>query len=177
MPELSIIPECYTDTSLIEVLLPPSKGYNHQKGCNNVVNVMTGKLKDQFAVGIVDKDKREIGYLKQFQPIANTGSLFLYKHPDKPHYIIQISPAIEAFILQCADEKKIPLENYDLPSEIKELTKRTKQIVSKKDPTLKKLFKMFKDSQECIILKKWIEHLITYTYKSDIQLLKQIAAK
>jgi len=28
--ELSILPECYLDTNLIETILPPIKGYNHQ---------------------------------------------------------------------------------------------------------------------------------------------------
>lgn len=40
MAELYIIPECYVDTNLIETLVPTAKGYNHQKGCNNVVKVM-----------------------------------------------------------------------------------------------------------------------------------------
>ena len=58
MAELYIIPECYVDTNLIETLVPTAKGYNHQKGCNNVVKVMKEKLSDKFAVGIVDKDAR-----------------------------------------------------------------------------------------------------------------------
>ena len=53
MAELYIIPECYVDTNLIETLVPTAKGYNHQKGCNNVVKVMKEKLSDKFAVGIV----------------------------------------------------------------------------------------------------------------------------
>ena len=57
MAELYIIPECYVDTNLLETLVPTAKGYNHQKGCNNVVKVMKEKLADEFAVGIVDKDK------------------------------------------------------------------------------------------------------------------------
>ena len=44
MAELYIIPECYVDTNLIETLVPTAKGYNHQKGCNNVVKVMKEKF-------------------------------------------------------------------------------------------------------------------------------------
>ena len=55
MAELYIIPECYVDTNLIETLVPTAKGYNHQKGCNNVVKVMKEKLSDKFGVFLVDK--------------------------------------------------------------------------------------------------------------------------
>ena len=77
MAELYIIPECYVDTNLIETLVPTAKGYNHQKGCNNVVKVMKEKLSDKFAVGIVDKDKRQVSYVNEFEEIGHTDSLFL----------------------------------------------------------------------------------------------------
>ncbi len=61
--DLSILPECYVDTNLLETLVPPHKGYNHQKGCGTVVQRMQGKLQDCFAVGILDKDKKITPYL------------------------------------------------------------------------------------------------------------------
>jgi hypothetical protein len=60
--DFHIIPECYLDTNLIETLVPPEgDGYNHQMGCPNVAKKMTeGKaLKDGFALGIIDKDKKK----------------------------------------------------------------------------------------------------------------------
>ncbi len=50
--ELSIIPECFLDTNLIESITHPDKGYNHQKGCNKVAGLMMDKLEDSFALGI-----------------------------------------------------------------------------------------------------------------------------
>ena len=90
MAELYIIPECYVDTNLLETLVPTAKGYNHQKGCNNVVKVMKEKLADEFAVGIVDKDKRQIRYVDEFEEVGHTDSLFFYKHPDKAHYLVMM---------------------------------------------------------------------------------------
>lgn len=36
---LHIIPECYVDTNLVQILLQ-IKGVNHQYGCGQVTNVM-----------------------------------------------------------------------------------------------------------------------------------------
>ncbi|MCF8357389.1 MAG: hypothetical protein K9H26_01435 [Prolixibacteraceae bacterium] len=46
-----IIPECYTDTNLIETIAPPlnKKGYNHQMGCNKVSSKMRFNLKNSFS--------------------------------------------------------------------------------------------------------------------------------
>lgn len=109
MAELYIIPECYVDTNLLETLVPTAKGYNHQKGCNNVVKVMKEKFADEFAVGVVDKDKRQIRYVDEFEEVAHTDSLFFYKHPDKVHYLVMVSPAVDGFILKCAEDVKMDM--------------------------------------------------------------------
>jgi len=103
---LTIIPECYTDTNLVETITNSFNGFNHQKGCNNVSGIMQSKLSGSFALGIIDKDKNEINYLTQFVQVIQKGDLFLFKHPQKHHYIIQISPAIEKFILKSAEENE-----------------------------------------------------------------------
>jgi hypothetical protein len=57
----AIIPECYVDTNLVETLVPPTgRGYNHQHGCGTVTKVMKERFADGFAVGIIDKDKKEL---------------------------------------------------------------------------------------------------------------------
>lgn len=65
MKDLFIIPECYIDTNLVESLIT-TEGCNHQKGCNTVANTMKNKFKDNFAVGIIDNDKRQIPMYPNF---------------------------------------------------------------------------------------------------------------
>jgi hypothetical protein len=79
------MPECYADTLLIEILVPSKGGYNHKFGCFNVeAEMKSGKLKDQFAVGIIDKDKSQIEYLAEFDEIDKVeGSLILWRHDNK----------------------------------------------------------------------------------------------
>ncbi len=84
--DFHIIPECYVDTNLIETIVPPNgRGYNHQKGCPNVAKTMRehAQLSDGFAVGIIDKDKKEVAYAKEFVEIADKEQLKLLKHPEK----------------------------------------------------------------------------------------------
>lgn len=65
--DLSVIPECYIDTNLAETLVPPQQGYNHQKGCGTVTKVMKENFSDDLAIGIVDKDKKDLRFKSLFK--------------------------------------------------------------------------------------------------------------
>jgi len=179
--ELAILPECYIDTNLIETIAPPLKGYNHQKGCGTVTKRMQEKLKDCFALGIIDKDKKELKYIQEFNIEIDTGNLQLLKHKEsnKHHYLILINPAIEKWILDNVKEVKISLDDYGLPSDLKELTKITKKITSKNDVTFKQLFSELKlrKAKNIEILSDWIIYLKQNTYKSNIDEIRKMTDK
>jgi hypothetical protein len=61
---------CTAYTKLIKVLVPPQTRYNHQKGCSTVTKVMQERFSDDFAVGIIDRDKKELGYANQFDGLS-----------------------------------------------------------------------------------------------------------
>lgn len=173
-----VIPECYADTTFIETIVPPDnqRGYNHQMGCNKVANKMQNDLKDDFALGIIDKDKRTIKYLDEFNPVANKKSLFLYKHPNKHHYIIQIYPAIERFILESCSDVDIELSDYGFMNDLEGLKQKTKKQTSKKDPQLIKLYKELKNrnAEQVVTLSKWINYLKEYNFHSQIEEIKEL---
>jgi hypothetical protein len=175
--DFNIIPECYVDTNLIETLVPTEKGYNHQKGCPNVAKVMQGKLSDSFALGIIDKDKKQLKYLSEFNLIVEKASLQLYKHKlaTKHHYIIVVAPAVEQWIIETAQSVNLLLSNYSLPVNLTELTKVAKTITSKTDPKFKSLFKdlVRHNAPNAMCLKNWIEHIKENPYTVDISLLIQ----
>lgn len=174
--ELSIIPECYIDTNLVETLVPPNKGYNHQKGCGTVTSVMKGKFKDDFALGIIDKDKKQVDYLNEFTLIHQFNNLLLHKHTSRPHYIIQISPALERFLISGAESVNISLADFDLPTEFDKLKKISKSVNSKEDPRFKKLIKSIlkAEAPEFIKLSKWIKYLKENNYKAELKTLKSL---
>lgn len=173
LDELAIISECYADTCLIETIIS-IQHCNHQKSCNKVSSTMQIKFKDRFAVGIIDKDKRQISYLNEFDLIGSKASLFFYKHTMHPHYIIQLSPAVEGFILESAREKNIKLSDYGFPETLGELTRITKQKSSKKDPDLKKLITDLKDATGIKLLTDLLEYLVPHRYDCDISVLRSM---
>jgi len=174
--DLSVYTECNVDTNLAETLVPPQSGYNHQYGCNNVARAMKIKMANRFALGIIDKDKEEIDYLKEFYIVIENDALILYRHKERHHYIIQINPAAERFIINAAEKVGILLEEYELSSSLSGLKDITKTIRSKHDQRLKKLFKALqnKNSPEIIQLTNWIAYLKEKQYSADLEELKRM---
>lgn len=172
--DLTIIPECFVDTNLIETLVPPKRGYNHQKGCGTVTKVMKEVFSDGFAVGIIDKDKKEVDYLKEFEIIVQKDSLCLHRHKTRHHYIIQINPAMEVFLLTQAHKNGVSLEDHRLPTDLSRLRKITKTVNSKDDTRIKGLIKAIKKtgSSEFDILEAWVFYLKENNYKVDLEILK-----
>jgi len=184
---LCVMPECYLDTNLVETIVPPVRigstcGYNHKRSCNKVVDEMMSKLKDDFALGIVDSDKRPLSRTTEFELISEkqlTGKhyLKLYKHRQKPHYLI-FHPPIEQWILDEAKQVGIPLDNvaYNLPTTLKGLLGETKNEHSKKDRRFQNLFlDLKKDNAIGInLMAKWIEHLKSNPYNADRTTLQNL---
>lgn len=161
-----IIPECYVDTNLVETLAC-THGCNHQKGCNQVVKVMREKFPDRFAVGIIDADKRRPSYLNDFKEIASSPHLKLLRHRSRPHFMILVHPAIDGFIMACADVGQISIADFGLPSALKEFTAQTKNVMSNSDARFKKLFRALGHVDEIKLIKKLITYLNTTTYKAS----------
>jgi hypothetical protein len=172
----AVIPECFVDTNLTETLVPPNSQYNHQKGCGTVTKIMQERFADRFALGIIDKDKKEVEYLKHFIEINNAGSLILHKHTTRHHYMIQIAPAMERFILTSAEAVGISLSTYGLPETLDALKKVSKTVNSKNDPKFKGLFKAMKKASapEMLRLAAWISYLKDKNYNVDIDELKNL---
>ena len=171
----SIIPECYADTLLIETLVPSKNGYNHKHGCFEVeAEMKNGKLKDRFAVGIIDNDKIQIKYLKDFGVIDKVdGSLILWRHKEnaKHHYIIQICPALEKWILHICEAENITLKDFGLNDELDGLKEYSKSRTSMQEEKLINLFKAINkryNNTNVRKLKNWITLLKEKNYKADL---------
>ena len=175
MKDLSIIPECYVDTSLTETLIHNVE-VNHQKGCGTVAKKMKENFENDFALGIIDKDKLEIDYLKEFSEISKSDNLILYKHLKKNHYFIQVVPAMEKFIIHCMGTAKMELADYDLSTDFDKFKKKAKSVNSKDDPTFKKVFrKLVKEKEpQILLLQKWLNYLRAYKHTATEDELKAL---
>lgn len=169
-----VVPECYIDTNLTEFLLK-SSGVNHKRGCNEVAKSMAeSSLKERFSIGVIDNDKRQPSYVNEFVEIAHTDHISLLKHKERPHYFVRISPAMDGFILDCANELGVNLKDYGLPSTLEELTKVTKDVKAKTDTRFKELFKSLKTSEEMAKLRSALIYLNDNQYKCDTAELQKI---
>jgi hypothetical protein len=169
-----IIPECYIDSCLVEVLLMADKDYvNHHKGNGKVAKEMKESFKEDFCLGIIDEDKEPLDYLKEFEEKRSTEYLKLWKHEKKHHYIIQIRPVVEKWFLRICNENEINLADFNLPKDLKQLLHITKSVGSRKDERFIKLFKQMKNKNchHFIELKKWIEFLKINKHNSNLDLL------
>ncbi len=177
--DFHIIPECYVDTNLIETIVPPTgRGYNHQKGCSMVAKTMRehAQLRDGFAVGIIDKDKKELDYALQFDEIIEKVQLKLLKHPQKHHYFILIVPAMERWILNNAAEVGVDLVDFELSNDLNKLRELSKKMTTKKDTRFKNLFGELrrKEASGVRILQKWVSYLKENPYNADLDYIKNL---
>lgn len=129
MRELNIIPECFADTKVAEIVGRALRKYNHQHGCGNVANLMKTKFKDRVALGIIDEDKDkgpQSKYFLNFEILTTKDNLMLKRHSGRMHYLIVVQPEIEEWLLGNAEVADINPKDYDLPFGLKGLKQITK---------------------------------------------------
>lgn len=170
---LEFYPECYFDTVLVKHILQ-AKRVNHKKSCNEVINGL--KESRDFAVGIIDKDKKEVHYLRDCTLEMETESLYLWKHKDKQQFIIQLAPAIEQWILNVIREANVEVEDLNLPKNAIDLRKLTKYKFVSENEELKKLCKRLvsSNSNTMSILKSWLNYLLEKRHDAKIEEIKEL---
>ena len=167
---MNLLPECYVDTNLIEYLLDAS--VNHQHSCSRVVGQLNSTFVNRFAIGIIDKDKVELGYIRDCVEVAKTAHLTLLKHETRPQYLITIYPAVDGFILDCAKDQGVDPKVFGIPSDLKSFTKVSKAVTSNTDTRFKCLFAAIKENTEIIALKQTLKYLNEMQYKADEERLR-----
>lgn len=167
---LNVLPECYVDTNMIEYLL--DAGVNHQHSCSKVVGQLKTTFSDCFAIGIIDKDKVELGYISECDVIAHTQHLTFLKHRIRPQYLITIAPAIDGFVLDCVIEQGVDAKRFGIPSDLKGFTQMSKSVTSNTDPRFKALFAAIKDNVEIKALKMSLKYMCEEQYRVANEVLR-----
>jgi hypothetical protein len=169
---LYFIPECYFDTVLLKKLLQTSKRLMHRKGCNNVMRDLESKrLESLFAVAIIDKDKSELSYLKECKILYDADKLILWKHEKRNHFIIQLKPPLEKWVVEILDDSELKIEDFDYSRNYKKLKKQIKDDIDNEDD--EKLNKLLNTiiKTDCLTMKKiksFLIYLKEKNYSVDI---------
>ncbi len=109
--------------------------------------------------------------IPNYRLIAENEFLIVHKHVTLHHYIIQIIPAVEVFILKAVEELKKDVTIYDFNAKLEDFKRKTKNIESKRDLGLTNLCKAVLKAKNMNTLKCLLEYLITNKYnalESDI---------
>jgi hypothetical protein len=172
------VPECFFDTVLLKALLQTSKRVRHKKGCNNVLNELESeRLRDDFAVALIDRDKREPYYLKSCSIYFDNDRLRLWKHSMKQQFIIQLNPPLEKWIIEILEEADLKIESFGYPKDFKLLKSKIKNDMDNEtDAKLNKLVKAIIDTN-CKTIKKMkaiLIYLKEKNYEADINELKNV---
>ncbi len=95
-----ILPECYADTLLIEVL-----GFdkpNHQLGIGQVKNALDRNFRNGKAVGIIDNDKKKPTDFAEFTLDIEVAGIQRRFKANTRHTLLVIDPAFENWIFENA---------------------------------------------------------------------------
>jgi hypothetical protein len=127
-----------------------------------------------FAVGIIDKDKKVVSYLKECVLEIEAESLYLWKHKTKHHFIIQLAPAIERWILKVIEEGNIDVGDLKIPLTLGELKDYTKYQTVSEDDKMHKLCERLinSDSKTMATLTSWLRYLLHENRNADIKVMK-----
>ena len=98
-----VVPECYADTLLVELLGFVSP--NHQMGIGKVFGAFQKSNQNRFAVGIIADDKVKPKNLDYFEITENVHGVKRLKKGK--HSILIISPAFEDWIYENARAKDV----------------------------------------------------------------------
>ena len=166
MNPFCIVPECFAETRVVELVLRLNQIPNHQHSNGDVINTFEERLKNYIAVGIIDEDAdkgSKPSKLADYHRIKSNANntLDLFKHPDRANYIIKIKPEIEKFLVSVARESNINPIDYNLPADFLGLCEftKSKNIRSNNDFTrcIKAMIKA--EAPSLIDLKNWIEEI------------------
>lgn len=164
MGELNIVPECYVDTKIAEIVGQAKRKYNHQHGFGDVSKEMEYTLENEIALGIIDEDKYKgptSKYFSEFHLFAQESNLILKKHKIRKHYLILICPEVEKWLLADANITGIiPSDKeYGLPNQLRGLIKISKIRDIDNNQGFKNFIKALvrKEAPSITTLKKWID--------------------
>jgi len=168
-----LCPECYVDTNIIKTLLNVD-GVNHQHSCTKVMGCLRKNFQDEFAIGIVDDDKKKTYDYSEFEELARSEHLILMKHKSRMHFLIFVHKAAEDLLLSCAKELGINMANFNLPSDLEGLKEITKDCESDKEPRIKQLVKALQPASEMARLQRTIDYLCNKQYQADKEKLIEL---
>ncbi|TAE85675.1 MAG: hypothetical protein EAY81_06270 [Bacteroidetes bacterium] len=156
-----LIPECYLDTALIEVLGYPSP--SHQQNNSNVLKALDAKgYNNTVGIGVIDRDKTQPKKLEtEYSLVKKVGDISIYRKDDSKRFVI-VHPNIEKWILEVGEKADVSPEDYGVPSDLKALKSISKSAKIQSNPNVRNYINALKMRDTAI---KKLKELIEETLK------------
>lgn len=140
-----------------------------------VLETIRKKFANQFAVGIIDADKKEPPALNDYNDtIAQNEELTLRKDPSANHYILQVNHVMENFLLDCAKEIGYDMSELGIVQTLEGLKNITKNKNSQENPLVSKLVKNLKAAKSLKIMEVNLNYLKDHPYDASEEDLKKL---
>lgn len=157
----NLIPECNVDTVFVEAL-----GYkkpNHAPNINDVFKIFAKRKASEKLIGFVDNDKRKPKEFFGFVIIDRINELSLLKHPDREHYLVAVTPAMDEFIFRLCKRLNIDIPKK-LPGEFEAFKSFTKKAAIRNNLDFRNLLNTIiqKKPSEIEKVKYWISKFSSY---------------
>ncbi len=168
-----VITECFFDTMLVEKIIQNTNIVWHRRGSNNVVKaLMDDKIKDDFKIGVIDKDKKPLKHLEKLKKKDCNGFNF-YWSKENLAVIIELNPPLESWILNICKEESFNLETIGLFNDVKKLRNYTKFELVNESVKLKKLvsFLINCNNEKIENLKRCLNYLLTNQTSFNIDVI------
>ncbi len=168
---MDVFPECNVDTNFVEYILG---GFvKHKSTCNEVAKAVNNSK--EFAIGIIDADKRMATLDKGFEKYENgkivdgeNVHISMYIHSDSKRFMFSVKPAMDKFLFDAAKQLGIDLKQVGYPLTLEGFKKETKRIKAEKDPKLRKLFALISENEELQRFRNTLKYLVNKRYDADI---------
>ena len=176
MRQYNVFPECNVDTNLVGHLLG---GYpKHKSTCNEVVKAVNGS--DEFAIGIIDADKRQATMDEGFEeyelpePVdGKNRHVAMYIHVDGKRFMFTVKPAMDKFIMDAANTEGVSMKSAGYSNSFEAFTKETKRIQAATDKKLRRLFDRIAGYPEMLRLRNTLRYLMHKQYEADVNVARQ----
>lgn len=172
MKQLNVYPECYVDTNLVAYIL--GKDVKHKSSCNEVVKALNNS--EEFAVGIIDADKRmptfDSGFVK-YGADGALGHLSLFIHNDGKRFLFTVKPAMDRFIMDAAEGCGVSLREFGFPITLSGFKKVTKSIMAADDAGLRRLFSAISGFEELQRFRNTLKYLTAKQYLVNVSVVKE----
>ncbi len=162
--QIKFIPECHADTLMVQLFKVPEKLIRHKKGIHKVANEMSNFDDSRVKlIGLVDDDEKNVPeYFVDFQVLKKENDLILKQKPNTNHFLIIVSPELEAWLLESAKMVNINPKDFSLPENPKRLHHITAKVNLEDNKNFINFLNALKkaEARPFLTLESWIKEFL-----------------